>query len=71
MLLDKYLHKIQVMYDRSFVTTVFHALHLGLDVPNMDIQHTIDRCTYKLISFDITDYIKVYNIYTYKYIRIF
>lgn len=59
MLLDKYLNKIQVVYDRSLVNTVFHALHLGLNVQYSDIQRAVDQCQHRLISFDITDYIKV------------
>jgi hypothetical protein len=63
MLLDKYLYKIQIVYDRSLVTTVFHALHLGLNVQYLDIQRAVDRCQHRLITFDITDYLKVNNIY--------
>jgi len=59
MFLEKYLYKIRVIYDRSLVSTVFQALHLGLNVRYMDIQRAVDRCQHRLISFDITDYIKV------------
>lgn len=58
-LLDKYINRIQLVYDRSLVTTVFHALHLGLNVRCLDIQRAVDRCKHRLITFDITDYIKV------------
>lgn len=68
MFLEKYLCKIRVIYDRSLVTTVFQALHLGLNVQYMDIQRAVDRCQHRLISFDITDYIKVkYNLLLNKY----
>lgn len=57
--MDKYLHKIQEAYNRSLVTTVFHALHLGINVMYVDIQRAIDLCQHRKISFDITDYMKV------------
>lgn len=59
LLLNKYLQKIQIVYDRSLVTTVFHALHLGLNVRCLDVQRAVDKCQHRLITFDITDYIKV------------
>lgn len=59
LLVDKYLKKIHVIYDRTFVTTVFHALHLGLNVRHVDIQHAINQCQKRSVTFDITDYIKV------------
>lgn len=63
LLLEKYLHKIQDVYDRSLVTTVFHALHLGLNVQYLDIQRAVDRCQHRLITFDITDFLMVRIIY--------
>ncbi|VVC33882.1 Hypothetical protein CINCED_3A021397 [Cinara cedri] len=59
MLMDKYLHKVKLVYNHSYVTTVFHALHLGFNVPYMDIQRAVDRCQHRLVSFEITDYLKV------------
>ncbi|XP_050530001.1 KICSTOR complex protein SZT2-like isoform X2 [Daktulosphaira vitifoliae] len=58
-ILDKYLLKVQQAYDRCLVTTVFRALHLGLDVRYLDVQCAVDRCQHQLITFDITDYIRV------------
>lgn len=58
-MLDKYLLRIQQAYDRCLVTTVFRALHLGLDVRYLDVQCAVDRCQHQLITFDITDYIRV------------
>ncbi|XP_050434218.1 uncharacterized protein LOC126841666 isoform X2 [Adelges cooleyi] len=58
-ILDRYLVKIQQAYDRCLVTTVFRALHLGLDVRYLDVQCAVDRCQHQMMTFDITDYIKV------------
>lgn len=59
LLIEKYLQNIRVVFNQSFVTTVFHALHLGLNVPYIDIQRAIDHCQYRLVTFEITNYIKV------------
>lgn len=63
LLIEKYLQNIKVVFNQSFVTTVFHALHLGLNVQHTDIQRAIDHCQYRLVTFEITNYIKV-NIYS-------
>lgn len=59
MLVDKYLNKIEIIYDQSLVTTAFYALHLGLNVKSLDFQRILDRCQHRVISFDITEYLKV------------
>lgn len=57
--LTDFLHDVNLVFNQSFVTTVFRALYLGMDVQHVDVQRAVDNCQNRLISFDITDYLKV------------